>query len=267
MRGAARRLVRWLAYLGLRTTRRVGSFSKKLAVASLTPPEFDALAVKEWEAFGDSSTNEDLLFPWETEFFAAHIRPGDTILVAGAGAGRDVLPLIASGHDVTALDMTPRALETLKTRAGKRSLKVQTIVASIVTAPLPRSSFDVVLFSWFMYSYVRSREERVTSLRRAAAALRPQGRLLLSYVVRQHPGTTAGRFSISFSRLVARVVGGIEPNPGDHMEFTGTARDPRAFYSHAFTREEIESEARDAGLRIIEHGEVPPSVGKIALSL
>ncbi len=184
--------------------------------------------------------------------------------MAGAGTGRDVLPLLEAGHEVTALDITPRALEFLVGRALARGLKVKTLQASIVDATLPARALDVVLFSWFCFGYLRGAAERGRALALTLPALRPGGRILLSYPTRRDSDPAAARPSM-LGRGVARLLGGIEPERGDQFVVSGTAREPGVFFSHSFAPHEIEEDADRAGLTVVFHDQPTGGTGIVAL--
>jgi len=263
MRRAARLALRALAFLLLKVARGLERVGRGLVVASLTRTEIDRLAVEEWESFGRDSPVEQP-FPWETELFAKHVRPGDSILLVGAGGGRDALPLLEAGHAVTALDIAPRALHALSERARARGFTVPTLHASITEAPLPAGAFDVVLFSWFCLSYLHGEKERRAALSRSASALRPGGRILLSYPFRgdsREPAPRAPRLV----RFFARVLGGMEIEPGDDYTVSGTTSRPGVFFTHPFKPKEIEDEVLGIGFRVVFHDQFPNGVGVLVL--
>ncbi len=221
--------------------------------------------MREWEDFGKRGPIVgDETFRWEDEFFKKHIRPGDSILVAGAGTGRDVIPLLEAGHQVTALDITPKALEVLAERARVRGLKVVTMEASIVEALLPRGAFDIVLFSWFCFGYLRGADDRGRALARSEAALRPGGRILLSYPTRRDSDPAASPAS-ALARWAARLLGGVERERGDQFVVSGTASEPAVFFSHSFTPQEVEEDANRAGLVVVFHAQPTGGTGIAAL--
>ena len=266
MRRAARLLVRGAAFFLLRISRRLERTGRSVAFATFTAAELDALSVAEWEAFGDLGPAADSgPFSWEAELFATNIRPGDSILVVGAGSGRDVIPLLEAGHSITALDIAPRALEALAEKARARGLKVATVHASIVDIELPQEAFDVVVFSWFCFAYLRGAEGRRSALSRSKAALRKGGRVLLSYPVRRGAGSPASS-TTWLSRVAARWLGGIDSEVGDQFNVSGSAIRPSVFFSHSFEPEEIEDEARRAGFTITSHNRSEGGVGVMALA-
>lgn len=263
MRRAARFAVRVLAFVLLRVSRVLERAGRGLAVASLTRAEIDDLSVSEWEAFGRDSPVEQP-FAWEADLFARHIRPGDSILVVGAGSGRDVLPLLAAGHAVTALDIAPEALRALSERARSRGFTVATIHASIVDAELPREAFDVVLLSWFCFSYLHGSAERRAALARSRSTLRPAGRILLSYPFRgdsRPPVATAPWIA----RVIARVLGGMETEPGDDCIVSGTPLRPGVFFTHPFRPRDLEDEVKSFGFPVAFHDQFGNGVGVLVL--
>jgi len=263
MRRAARFVVRALAFALLRISRVLERLGRGLAVASLTRSEIEGLSVEEWEAFGRDSPVE-LPFPWEADLFAGHIRTGDSILVVGAGGGRDVLPLLARGHAVTALDIAPLALRALSERALARGFTVATLHASITEAELPREAFDVVLFSWFCFSYLHGHAERCAALDRSQAALRPAGRILISYPFRGDSRPPAAPASW-IARVAARLLGGMETEPGDDYIVSGTTLKPGVFFTHPFKPRDIEDEVKGLGFPVVFHDQSASGVGVLVL--
>lgn len=263
MRRATRFAVRALAFLLLRISRQFDRVGRGLAVASLTRAEIDRLGVSEWEAFGRDNPVEHP-FSWEANLFARGIRPGDSILVVGAGGGRDVLPLLAKGHAVTALDIAPLALRALSERASGRGLTVGIIQASIVEARLPGEAFDVVLFSWFCFSYLHGAAERRASLANSESALRPGGRILLSYPFRGDSRPEAPR-APWVVRVVSRLLGGMESEPGDDFIVSGTTLRPSVFFSHPFLPRDIEDEVKALGFSVAFHDQSASGVGVLVL--
>jgi len=266
MRRAARLLTRKVGFALLRISRYSERLSRALACASFTPEELRALQVAEWEAFAEQGAYSDhRLFDWEEDLFARHVLPHDRILVVGAGTGRDVFPLLSAGHPVTALDIAPRALRTLQERARSAGREVATIHASIDAADLAPSAFDVIVFSWFCFSYLMGAGNRLKALERSRDALRPGGRILISYQLRAGRELSAPRPS-TLGASLARWLGGTEPEPGDVVNMVGPASRPSVFRSHSFTPDEAEAEAREAGLAIAAHGQTSPAIGLLVLT-
>ena len=264
MRRAARRAIRWLAFGGRRIASALDALCNGLVVASLTREDLGRLTVEGWEAFGRQTPEEADLFGWEKTFFAAHVNPGDTILVVGAGTGRDVMPFLEAGHHVTAVDIATLALARLRSRAEARSLAVDTIEGSIVSVSLPANSFDVVVFSWWMFGYIPG-DQRPASLSRARKALRPGGRILLSYQMPAEGGSGGRSLSRLVSRAAGRLLRGLVVEQGDTISVSGSLSRPLALFCHTFTPAEVEEEGRRASLRVSFHDQIAGTSGRIVL--
>jgi SAM-dependent methyltransferase len=237
-----------------------------MIVASLTPDELGALSALEWEAFGEGAPLlERELFAWEKRLFADWIRTKDSVLVVGAGTGRDVMPLLEAGHAITALDIAPRALEKLRAQAVARGLPVETLHASIAAAELRPESFDVVLFSWFSFAYLQGVEARRSALARSATALRSGGRILLSYPLRG-PARPSASPAPWLAAVAARFLGGVRAEKGDEFMVSGTAKEPGVFFTHAFEPAEIEEEAAHADLAVRFHDQPTSGVGVVVFT-
>ena len=72
------------------------------------------------------------------------LRPGDRVLVIGAGTGLDLEHLPTDVH-VTAIDVTPAMLARLQARAGEAGRHVTTHVMDARTRPFADASFEAVV--------------------------------------------------------------------------------------------------------------------------
>jgi SAM-dependent methyltransferase len=219
------------------------------AAGTLSFADFRELQRREWSVYcTDPADVLSGLFLWEQRLFAAHLRPGDRILVAGSGTGRDVIPLLAAGYDVVALEFAPGANSVAKQVLAARGIAIQIVEGGIEDAELP-SQFDAIVLSNRMYSYVPVRSRRVAALRRLSSALKPGGRVLLSYLEVDRPMSDR---SVRLSNAVARLCRTdwrLEPHDTFlHRDRAGILR-----YEHLFLPAHAAEEAVEAGYRIVEH--------------
>ena len=104
----------------------------------------------------------------------ADLPPGQA-LDLGCGEGADALWLASRGWLVTAVDISPVALERAKAAAG--DAKVSWTLADLSTSPLPAGAFDLVAALYF--SVEREPEHR--AVRNMLAAVAPGGTLLYAH--------------------------------------------------------------------------------------
>jgi SAM-dependent methyltransferase len=236
---------------------RISIVSNYLGVSTLSLEEVKDGIRRSWEGFyaRDEAISSGLM-DWERELMARFIRPGATVLLIGSGSGRDLIPLLEQQCRVTAVDPVLSALDAARRALRQRQLDATLLEGFFEDVPLS-GSFDVVVFSFFSYSYIPQSHRRIEALRKAAAHLVPGGHVLISYPSLPQPrlilitlARAAGRICRSDWRL----------EPGDLVAVHGPSRPG---YAHAFRPEEIEAEAAAAGLRFAYRRSYPDPVAAL----
>jgi len=104
-------------------------------------------------------------------------RPGSTALDVGCGVGRWSLQLARQGHDVTAVDLSPRMIERAEARAREAGLPCRFAVGDVATLALDRT-FDLIL-SVTVLQHITEPRAAATAIERLAAHLSSTGELVL----------------------------------------------------------------------------------------
>lgn len=179
------------------------------------------------------------LFPWERDAVERFFGERSRLLVAAAGAGREMLALVADGRRVEGFDCNPRLVQ-----AGRAALRHAGAAATIHHAPRDRcprleGPFDGLILGWTAYSLIPTRAARVAMLRDLRAAAAADAPLLLSFFARSRrsPGMWAAQV---LSTSVRRARGAATTSLGDRLGGN---------FAHWFTRDEIEAELADGGFR------------------
>jgi SAM-dependent methyltransferase len=233
------------------------------AAAALPRDARSAACVRGWDKYARGASSVQAgLHEWEEAFYGRFLRDGDRVLLVGCGAGRDLIPLVKAGREVHGLDPSEEALGICARRLAEQGLNARLRQGLIEESDID-DAYDVVIFSWLSYGYVVGRDTRTAVLRRVARRLRPEGRILLSYMARS-PG---GRSGLRLARLVSRALrSGWRPERGDLVVLTSVGDPISLFHEHRFSPEEIEIEARAAGLVAMEHdARGPDAVSTLAL--
>jgi SAM-dependent methyltransferase len=227
-----------------------GALASVLAAAALPRKEREEALARRWSDLGaDQAAEPAGLLAWEATFYLPRLRPVDRILLVGCGSGRDLVPLLERGHVVDGLDVARSAVEAGRRLLAGLGLQAALHLGSIEDATLD-SRYDVVVFSWLCYGFIPGAPARVRALGNARRHLADGGRVLVSYARREGPASLASRLG----GLACRLLGtDFTPEPGDLLVVSDLPDGFRLHHERSFTGEEVEREARAAGLAVAEH--------------
>lgn len=248
--GAARRAL-FTGLHGLRyALERAARLPYHVATGLLRRADLDRGRDVAWRRFAELQAADATfaLMPWEEAFYGRFLRRSDRILLVGCGTGRDLLGLLDRGYRAEGLDAVAACVETARANLERRGHRAPLHVSPIETAELT-GLFDAVIFSWFCYSYIPERRARVATLRRVGAHLAPGGRVLICYIRRSEPWRPVAWWISRATAWLSR--SDWRPELGDVVSFERGMASVR--YEHAFLADEIEAEARAAGLDVAFH--------------
>jgi hypothetical protein len=142
----------------------------------------------------DAPSFKPELFPWEQRVIAAHFpEPPASVLIGGAGGGREALALERAGYRIVGFDPAEALVRAFHESPRGRGRAVELFAGRYQDLPLLRSAngspsvvdlrarppFDAAMFGWASFSHIRSDAERVGALRQLAALT--TGPIFLSY--------------------------------------------------------------------------------------
>lgn len=222
-----------------------------LWLGCLNPDELNVITAEHYEGSRESASQEHNmrgLFDWELRSVNRFFPPGARVLVAAAGGGREVLALRRAGYVAEGFECNPALVEAsnaMFAELGEPSGVMLCPPDQIFAGPY---LYGGVIIGWTAYSHMPTRERRVEFLRALRELISLGSPVLLSFFTRDgtsHYDTVVYRMA-TLTRTVVR--GRKEPlEIGDHLNWS---------YSHWFTREEIDVELREAGIRLVHFGEV-----------
>jgi SAM-dependent methyltransferase len=224
------------------------------AAGTLQRADLEDMASLAWDDFGaDGQVAASGLMPWERAIVHEFLKPTDRVLLVGCGSGRDLLALRQAGHDVVGVEPAARAVER-----ARRLLRDHEMTADIVTARFERAdlpgTFDAIVFSWFAYCYIQGAAERTAALAKARAHLNPAGCVVISYIGTESPLPSR---ATTLARAASRLTGADwRAEPNDRF-YPATARTPSFTFQHSFSPDELQQEARKAGLVVLAERRSP----------
>jgi hypothetical protein len=177
---------------------------------------FNDVAYSGQAAYSPGSTSfRTKLFPWETRAIEAHFpRPPASVLIGGAGGGREALALERQGYSVVAFEPAAPLAEALAGSLHASSRAIEVLVGRYEDLPRlerpegsrggvdlrQRARFDAAVLGWTSFSHIRSDTGRVDALRQMSALT--DGPILISYFSYQDDRTASGSRRESFAMQV-----------------------------------------------------------------
>ena len=217
----------------------------------LSADDLNAITAEHYDHSHESASREHNLrglLDWELSVVSRHFPPGSRILVAAAGGGREVLALRRAGYHADGFECNPilvQASAAIFDQLGEP--RGVTFCPADQVPPGPPVSGGLVV-GWSAYTHIPRRARRVAFLQALRQRALPGSPVLLSFFTRG--GNSRYDTFVCSMAGVSRVLlrGRKEPlELGDHLSWS---------YNHLFTREEMEGELRDAGIRMVHYGEV-----------
>jgi SAM-dependent methyltransferase len=192
------------------------------------------------------------LWPWEQEFYGRYLNPGSSVLLIGAGSGRDLLGLLEAGHRVEAVELSSRSADRARRLLANLGLHA-TIHTVAIEDWTSSGCYDAIVFSWYCYSLIPIAKRRVETLAKLRERLLAGGRILISYLPhREEP--SRGIPIVAWLMRLTRSDWRLEP--GDILIYVPA----HIRFQHTFRPDEIESEVLAAGLRVVWHETTPEAL-------
>ena len=177
---------------------------------------------------------------WERDAIDSYFPKGGQVLVAAAGAGREMIALSNAGFKVSGFDCCQPLVES-----GQKLLKQHQIDAVLEyarpsTVPSSQRQHDAALVGFSGYMYIPGRDRRIRFLKDLSALVKPNSPVMISFIegsVGARRSWTA-RIGTTLRRL----------RRADPVEEGDCLKDG---FQHHFLREQIQSEMNEAGLDLV----------------
>jgi hypothetical protein len=220
-------------------------------LGSLSADELNAITASHFAAsqfYKSTEHNLSGFLPWETPLLERYFPKGSRILVAGAGAGREIFALRKNGYEAEGFECSVpliRAGQEIFNGLGERCPIIHCAPDTVPSGP---PTYNALIVGWGSYTHIPTRARRVSFLQALRQRSTPGSPLLVSFFTRNahsasnsivHRTATAARFLLRGRRQAIEA--------GDRLEWSR--------YVHRFTRQELEAELEDAGFSIEYYGQ------------
>lgn len=191
--------------------------------------------------------------PWEAAAFATHFDGCRSVLVGGAGGGREAVAVSRRCSRVDAFECNPRLVDRCKALIESQGVGARIIRAAPDEVPDGLGTYDGAILGWGAYIHIVGRERRIRLLRQFHRHLEPGGPLLLSFFARGD--SVSQRLTYRIAKVLRTIRGAAPAEPGESL----TTR-----YEYRFTEEEIREELAEGGFEMVLYSEEgdPHAVGR-----
>lgn len=238
---------RWRAF-ALRMHASGRAFSKiKLAV--LTPADLMDISASNWnrntvQQYGSGKWILQGLSIYEKKILTDFNIHRGKVLVIGSGGGRETLVLAKMGFDVEGIEVSDKCNRIADEYAAQANVCIKHITADLYKYDYPKDHYDFIHFSCRLYGCIPTKKRRVAFLERLKSALKSDGIMDISFFYTQN------KYQFSYLHLLKKIVAFI--TFGNREIETGDLWVDFDSFNHQFDREQIESEIKEAGLRILD---------------
>ncbi len=169
---------------------------------------------------------------------------GARVLVVGSGSGRECCALAEAGARVEGIDFSEAMIAAARRRAAARELTVAFRCENVASFRPPAESYDAVLFTYDVYSFLRGRAYRVEVLKRISSWLGSSGAIFLSArrAVEARP-----RIMLTLQWVLAR---GSREWGDSHTRWIDSEGTLRRSFVHYFTPAQVAAEIAEANLQM-----------------
>ncbi len=189
------------------------------------------------------SFNLSGLHQWERNMIQKHFSGAKTILLIGAGGGRETLALSKIGFKVDSYECNPEIIEYGNRFVKNNGLNAGIKYLPVNSVPAEIKKYDGIIIGWSSYSHIQGNRSRILFLSKLFPFLSKESPLMISFLTKEEKGRqekiikNVSNFFRSFTRKD-------KTESGDRL---------MSYFAHFFNEEEIRNELAQANLKLIEY--------------
>jgi len=201
---------------------------------------------KEYASYAKSSHVASGLFLWESAAIERYFPSGGRVLVAAAGAGREMVALAKAGFTVDGFDSCGPLVQAGQLELAKHGIAARLEYAPPSSVAALNGQYDAILVGWSGYMYIPGRNRRISFLQQLCRLAKPGAPVMVSFL-----DGTPGRRRVWTARIgtAVRRIRGAEPvEEGDWIT---------SGFQHHFLADQIRSEMNEARIELVYYSAGP----------
>lgn len=132
--------------------------------------------------YRDEEYNQSGLWDWEFKVVQTYFQACKTILLAGAGGGREILSLNALGYEVDAFECNPGFVKFANELLSRKGVNCIVQFAPRDTCPNYEKIYDGLIVGWGAYTLIQGRENRIDFLKQMRSHVKNEAPILISFL-------------------------------------------------------------------------------------
>lgn len=189
--------------------------------------------------------NKSGLFDWEEKALKNYFHGCKSVLVAGAGGGREVFALRNKGYEAEGFECNL----TLVARANKL-LEAEGFSPDIVYSPPDRCPdsgkvYGGLIVGWGAYMHILGADSRISFLKEMRKHVKEGSPILVSFWTRANAAPAFLNAVAAAANAVRKIIKRVPVEYGDNLGLRG--------YVHFFTEKEIAEELRLGGFDLLSY--------------
>jgi hypothetical protein len=192
--------------------------------------------------YWDEEYNRSGFFNWEEKTISKYFSSCQSILVAGAGGGREIYALHQQGYQADGFECHPQFVEYANKFLKQEGIDSQVILAPRDLCPDSERFYDGAIIGWGAYTNIQGRQKRIEFLQQMRSHLEPGNPILLSFFPRSSDS--------AFYKLIALIANVISKLRNAEPIELGDSLFPHRIFVHYFNKIEIEQELEKAGFKL-----------------
>jgi hypothetical protein len=121
------------------------------------------------------------LTPWETAAVEKFFGDCRSVLVGGAGGGREIIALSRRNFHVAGFEPSAGLLESCLELLAQRGIRAEVVSSAPDEVPGSFGNYDGAIIGWSAYLHIQGRQTRIEFLKQFRNHLRVGGPILLSF--------------------------------------------------------------------------------------
>jgi hypothetical protein len=193
----------------------------------------------------DSAYNKQGLWEWETQAIEKYFNTCKSLLLIGAGGGREVYALAKLGFNVDGYECNPNLVEFANQLLQSENLESQVLWLERDHCPDNGHLYDGAIIGWGAYMLIQGRANRVQFLQQLRAKIVAGAPILISFYHHSNKGHIYFKSLVRVGNLCRRLL---------HRDLLEIGDDLAPEFVHYFDQTELESELKQAGFELALYG-------------